>query len=473
MTIYKIEPYLGKIITGQDFGYLYESIDGRVYSTHRAIFGDLNGLLRVPTIVPSSAQLSVRISDLLALNKGKMIYDIDATLDEIPLVEAGYGTLQGPTQVLTVGKSRKIVIGIVFITKDYESYTDDDGRVGNYKHDFSKEYRIYMGAEATTGTETIPTSDINTAITNDGLIPLCVVTLDYGQSVFVQEDISYLKTTPVYPTSLCTMIDALVRMLLNQSGGRSRLVRLSASTEDEYSTPVVAVLADPSSGGKVTVGADQLILLAGRGYLSQHGSETGTWMSGALDTNSTYFLRAQIDSTNTKLLFYVQKGTLPTGGWPSFTYPGSLKGTPNAGSGGEFPSTPLDLLIARVTTGNVNTTPTLQVYRSDDYSAEFVITGDYTASPTTSATQSISAPRNHEYEIRLEPTTDYITATPPGAYISKNELGWQINWQHYEAFNFTARARWLSDNGGGVLKTTNVLMRPQMRAFLRSAARKW
>jgi hypothetical protein len=148
-------------------------------------------------------------------------------------------------------------------------------------------------------------------------------------------------------------------------------------------------------------------------------------------------------------------------------------GTPNAGSGGEFPSTPLDLLIARVTTGNVNTTPTLQVYRSDDYSAEFVITGDYTASPTTSATQNISAPRNHEYEIRLEPTTDYITATPPGAYISKNELGWQMNWQHYEAFNFTARARWLSDNGGGVLKTTNVLMRPQMRAFLRSAARKW
>jgi hypothetical protein len=129
-----------------------------------------------------------------------------------------------------------------------------------------------------------------------------------------------------------------------------------------------------SLGREVDVGSTGILV----------GFTTQAWTSGNLDTNSTYYLRAQVQ--NGELVFYVQKGT------DTDPIPASLKGTPGGASGGGFDSTVIDMLIAKVVTGAAGTAPTVtslaNAYRLRSHTLAF---DNYTR--TTSNIGTITAKR--------------------------------------------------------------------------------
>lgn len=79
---------------------------------------------------------------------------------------------------------------------------------------------------------------------------------------------------------------------------------------------------------------------------------TQLWSSADLLPSAGYFLRAQV--TGGVLTFYMQQG------FPNDAVPDSLKGTPNATSGGGFPSTPMDICIAWVVTAAPGSVPVVR-----------------------------------------------------------------------------------------------------------------
>ena len=80
--------------------------------------------------------------------------------------------------------------------------------------------------------------------------------------------------------------------------------------------------------------------------------DTDAWTSADLDADETYFVRAQVTGTGT-LTIYTTKGA------DDDDIPATLRGTPNADSGGGFDTTVLDALLARVVTGAAGTVPTV------------------------------------------------------------------------------------------------------------------
>lgn len=118
----------------------------------------------------------------------------------------------------------------------------------------------------------------------------------------------------------------------------------------------VTEAASSGTGGTVSIAAGTRFTLAnyvsaGFGTVSEY--TTTAFTSATLSINSSYFLRAQIDSTG-NLIFYMQKGTLFDAD------PVDLKGTQNGTSGGGFYSTPFDMCIAQVITGYSGQTPVVR-----------------------------------------------------------------------------------------------------------------
>ncbi|WP_435635266.1 hypothetical protein ACSC9U_04260 [Pseudomonas solani] len=114
--------------------------------------------------------------------------------------------------------------------------------------------------------------------------------------------------------------------------------------------------AATGAGGKVVIPAGLSLSLAAEVDSTKTGIPrtflTVAWSSPDLAVNSEYFLRAQV--INSLLSIYVQKGKL------SDTTPVSLKGSANAESGGGFPSTVLDVCLARIVTGAAGSVPLVQ-----------------------------------------------------------------------------------------------------------------
>lgn len=102
-----------------------------------------------------------------------------------------------------------------------------------------------------------------------------------------------------------------------------------------------------ASGTRLTLGAVVVPGQTGRQLLYQ----TPSYSSGALATNSTYYLRAQVVAG--ALLVYKQRGT------DADEIPAGRVGVPDGASGGGFDSTVLDVLLARVITGAAGSLPTV------------------------------------------------------------------------------------------------------------------
>ncbi|MNM23667.1 Tail fiber protein [compost metagenome] len=116
----------------------------------------------------------------------------------------------------------------------------------------------------------------------------------------------------------------------------------------------VTSAAVAGTGGKVSVPAGVSVTLGQEVTAGVSGRRrvltTADWTSANLSTASTYYLRAQVNAAG-NLIIYMQKGA------DTDPVPGSLKGVPDAVSGGGFESTVLDMLIALVTTGAAGSTP--------------------------------------------------------------------------------------------------------------------
>lgn len=113
---------------------------------------------------------------------------------------------------------------------------------------------------------------------------------------------------------------------------------------------------EAGTGGKVSIPANIRFTLGREATAGATGRlqafVTAAWTSASLDVNSTYYLRGQVDGAGAWTP-YVQKGT------DADAIPGGLKGTPNGANSGGFDSTVLDILLAKVVTGNAGTTPTV------------------------------------------------------------------------------------------------------------------
>ncbi|MGA6104737.1 hypothetical protein [Pseudomonas solani] len=135
------------------------------------------------------------------------------------------------------------------------------------------------------------------------------------------------------------------------------------ATDDGRITLTAQAVA--GAGGKVTIPAGVSLSVAVEVDSTKTGIArpfvTSAWGSPDLAINSEYFLRAQV--INGALSIYVQKGKL------SDVIPVSLKGSVNGESGGGFPSTVLDICLARIITGAAGSSPLVQrVYHRRSHS---------------------------------------------------------------------------------------------------------
>lgn len=120
--------------------------------------------------------------------------------------------------------------------------------------------------------------------------------------------------------------------------------------------------ASATAGGTVSVAAGTRITLCEPVVSAETGRlrsyTTSAYTSGDLLVNSTYYLRAQVDS-NGDLLLYTQRGA------DSNSIPASLMGTPDAASAGGFDSTVFDMLVAKVVTSDAESAPTVTALRNE------------------------------------------------------------------------------------------------------------
>lgn len=132
---------------------------------------------------------------------------------------------------------------------------------------------------------------------------------------------------------------------------------LGALPYPEIVTPDHRLTVTPSAaaaGGTVSVAAGTQVVMgdgdttAGTGRLVT--VETSAWTSADLAAG-TWYLRGRVESG--ALVLYTQQGT------DADATPVGLTGTPNAGAGGGFDSTVLDVLIAKIETGGGGTVPTV------------------------------------------------------------------------------------------------------------------
>ncbi|MCG8998436.1 phage tail protein [Laribacter hongkongensis] len=126
------------------------------------------------------------------------------------------------------------------------------------------------------------------------------------------------------------------------------------STSDSRLDVTPAAVA--GQGGTVFVPAGVLISIGQEVVTGKLGRQraftTEAFTSPNLVANSEYYIRAQV--VDGALTFYVTRGLLTD------VEPASQKGTINGVAGGGFPSTPIDICIARVLTGAAGSVPVVQ-----------------------------------------------------------------------------------------------------------------
>lgn len=134
------------------------------------------------------------------------------------------------------------------------------------------------------------------------------------------------------------------------------LIALDKPVIDTADNTIGATGAIATAGGTVSVPVGKKLSITREVIIGQTGwiyiFTTTAYTSADLDVSSTCYLRSQVDGDGA-LEIYVQKGT------DSDPIPASLKGTPGGLTGGGFPSTVLDILLAKIVTGAAGTTPTV------------------------------------------------------------------------------------------------------------------
>ena len=251
---------------------------------------------------------------------------------------------QNASGVFNDPMSRKIHLN-VYLTQG--ALTDPAGQGGGLSSPTSM--LVLMAVQGAAGT-----NPVITAVPNYGYAP--------GQSMLEHlaanpahpaANISYDPTSsklPSAPNRVQAALDAINSALLAKP--YAELAYPHVSTSDNRTGASVAAAV---AGGKVTLPGGVVLSLSedlGGGVARKRYYTTTAWTSPDLPVNSVAYLRAQVYTDGT-LLVYTALGT------DADATPAGLKGTPNANSGGGFDSTCLDVLLAKIVTGAAGTTPTL------------------------------------------------------------------------------------------------------------------
>lgn len=167
-------------------------------------------------------------------------------------------------------------------------------------------------------------------------------------------------------------------------------------------------------GGTVSVPAGTMLSLGEEVVAGTTGIltpfSTSAWTSANLAINSTYYLRAQVQSD--VLVFYVQKGT------DADSIPGSQKGTPNGASGGGFDSTVIDMLVAKVVTGAAGTAPTVTALKNKATLVAFYSGSVNSADVTFDAAMNMGGSVVMTLNWARTPTIDHISKISDGSNLS-------------------------------------------------------
>jgi hypothetical protein len=377
-------------------------------------------------------------------------YLADTEASVLTVGEATHGSYIGPTLPVQSGDARVVVLAARLRIVDRTTRLDDNGVEQPFDQVIAVEYRTYAGGTAPLGTEAPPDADLALAASLEGVVTLATVRLVAGQSQVTQPDISYYYSDPLCVSDVRTRAPVDYGVVRTGIEGESALY------------PSVSVVSSIGTGGYVRISADHTLRVSGRLFKSSWSAPTGVWESPILDTSTTYFLRAQL-TTKGSLCIYVQKGTLPTAGVPAYTYPTDLRGTPGGSSGGEFPSTPYDILLGKITTGVAGSTPSFTSYYQGDLQLVLTKSGDYSGSPVYDQTVSLP-PCARDLQVVISITNEWVTATPPDvSYITGEGITATVTGWSTESVRYNSKGRWVQDNGSGLLKKTTAAFRPGVR----------
>ena len=429
-------------------------------------------LTTFPTLAkgPTAGTFELTVGDFLGVSNRRPVFQ-DGTVN-VPLEEAGDGTIQGPTTVVGgPGFSRLIVLTAEWVGLQYDPKTDDNGAAVNAKVDEGVAYRVFMGAESNT-TPPLPIADLQAAFTATGAIPIAVVQRDFSETEIDPDKITPYETFVQGVQDVVTGVRAMfASMLSNVPAAWIRQVPLQTHTVTEDSLRKLDMgTAVGAAGGFVAMDSNPNIFAIGiDGRVRWFVPATLAYITPDLDVSSRYFLRVQIsDDGYDRLVFYVQKGTLPaTDGDTYDATPVSLRGTPNAASGGGFPSTSRDLLLGIIDTGLAGTMPTYTPLYSGDFTYTFDVS--YGTSPLI-VPMTLTTPFSCDYDVRVEFDENNFAPAPPAVnHRDFKPLGSRVTFYSYTQVEIEAQGRWLEDNGAGLLRipAADEIARPGYRVIIR------
>lgn len=462
----ELKMYAGLVFDDQNGDELMALLDHRERRTRGEI--GTNYLKKAPKLAkgPTPNTFELNVDEFSGVSNRRPVFQ-DSAVD-ISLEEAGDGTIQGNTVVTTgPGYSRFIVVTAEWVAIPYDQRTDDNGATVYLHCDEGVYYRVFMGAEALS--PSLPTADLEAALAATGALPVAVVKRDFSDIEINPDNIFGIETLVAHVKDTVTAIKAAASSMLSNfpSAWIRRIPATPVADEDDLRK----ILMTPSAvtnGGKVTLdaGAD-LYVIGIDGELRWIVPDDDPFETDDLDVSSTYLLRCQLDQYR-KLTFYVQKGTIPIADGNTYeAIPASLKGTPDAASGGAFPSTSRDLLLGIIETGLAGTVPTWTPLYSGDFTFEFQV--GYNTTPLI-VPMTVTKPFSSDYDIRIEFSEANFSPTPPAAnHRDFKPLGSRITYYSWRSIEIEARGRWLEDNGAGLLRipAANEIARPGYRVIVR------
>lgn len=435
----------------------------------RSVQGDESFLLIPPDLAvgPTPNTFELRITgQLKGVSLSKPIDLATGATRDLSLEEADSGSLTGSTVVITgAGYARYIVVTAEWIGLAYQDAKDENQVDVKKRIDDSILYRVFMGAESLT--PTIPSGDLATALANTGAIPVAVIRREFGQTAIDTTTLYSYQQHLEHVFHAIGSVNALSRGLASQSPGA--FIRRLPAVPELDDTELKKILMTPTAA----VAGGKMVLDTGVGYYVFWLEGKLRWLktdvameTADLDASSIYFLRAQVDDFGT-LQLYTQKGTIPASDGAVYdSEPANLKGTPDAGTGGGFPTTPNDLLLGIIQTGVATSVPTWTPLYSGAF--RYSIDLNYALSPLQ-VDITIPKPFSCDYEVLFKfDEANWQPSAPTGNHKAFHPLGVKFHFVNWTTVRIEGKGRWLEDNGSGALRvaTTDEFARPGMKVVI-------
>jgi hypothetical protein len=387
---------------------------------------------------PGAGEPGLTINNLDGILDGKDIYITSPNTKSIK--NATHGVV-GNTAVTVNNMERWVVIAVAYTTQSYDDRRDADGVMVKQYSDDAIELRIYAAGENPLGTNSLPTVD-------QDCIPILRICRLYNDTP---------STIAAYTDARSTHANLDIDQQLLSVQDIRRVDRKVSSLYNKGSdstTPNVTVESLVGQGGKVKIRGNQFFFVsrAIRRLKDSDVPDSDVVFEKTLSVNKTYFLRAQTDELGA-IKAYVQQGSLPNSDGEFFLYPTNGRGVVDDLTGGEFPSTGDDLLLAKVVTGSAGTTPSLTIYSANEYFHQETVLGDYSTSPAYNVEITLPQPVGRDLDIDIRSSGESFTAVGPTSnHVHGHQEYFKVRYYNYESVAIEAKGKWCEKDGSNFLK---------------------